>query len=131
MEEEELEQKRNRFEFENVPEEEPSEVSSQDLSHIQEPVELYDFNALPVHACAYCGIHAPDGVVRCCVKDCNRWFCNGKGLNEYGSHIVLHMVRSKHKEIQLHHESPFRDLPLECYNCTNKNAFLLGFVSAK
>ena len=41
------------------------------------------------------------------------------------------MVKSKHKEIMLHPDSPLKDTPLECYNCSSKNLFLLGFVSAK
>jgi len=52
-------------------------------------------------------------------------------MSEYGSHILLHMVKAKHKEVALHPESPFKDIPLECYNCSTKNIFLLGFVSAK
>ena len=62
-------------------------------------LEPYDFNNLPPHACAYCGIHDVQAVVKCLHQDCQKWFCNGKGLNEYGSHIVLHLVKSKHKEI--------------------------------
>lgn len=52
-------------------------------------------------------------------------------MNEYGSHILLHLVKSKHKEIVLHPESPLKDTALECYNCSGKNLFLLGFVAAK
>jgi regulator of nonsense transcripts 1 len=44
---------------------------------------------------------------------------------------MLHMVKSRHKEIQLHPESPLKDTIIECYNCSSKNIFLLGFVSAK
>jgi regulator of nonsense transcripts 1 len=44
-------------------------------------VEPYDFNNLPAHACAYCGIHDPESVVKCGAKDCNKWFCNGKGMS--------------------------------------------------
>ena len=28
-------------------------------------VQLYDFDNLPPHACAYCGIHDPQAVVKC------------------------------------------------------------------
>ena len=28
-------------------------------------VEPYDFDNLPPHACAYCGIHDPHAVVKC------------------------------------------------------------------
>ena len=65
------------------------------------------------------------------VEDCNKWFCNGKGVSEYGSHILLHMVKAKHKEICLHPDSTLKDTMLECYKCASKNLFLLGFVSAK
>ena len=108
-------------------------MSSVDQQYLQtqEVVEPYDFNTLPSHACAYCGVHSPESVVKCNTKDCLKWFCNGKGLNEYGSHIILHMVRSKHKEMQLHPDSLYKDIPIECYNCSSKNVFLLGFVSAK
>ena len=60
-------------------------------------LEPYDFKNLPPHACAYCGVHDPSSVVKCVPS--GKWFCNGKGINEYGSHIILHLVKSKHKEI--------------------------------
>ena len=44
-------------------------------------VEPYDFDKLPAHACAYCGIHEPECVVKCGAKDCNKWFCNAKDLS--------------------------------------------------
>lgn len=77
-----------------------SEVSSSvgsvdDLGSItDEQVEPYDFDKLPAHACAYCGIHDPCKVAKCMHPDCGKWFCNGKGLNEYGSHIVVHLVKA-------------------------------------
>lgn len=61
---------------------------------------------------------------------CEKWFCNGRG-NTTSSHIVHHLVRARHKEIQLHPESALGDTVLECYNCGNKNVFLLGFIPAK
>ena len=70
-------------------------------------------------------------MVKCGAKDCNKWFCNGKGLSQYGSHIILHMVKARHKEIALHPESPLKDTVIECYQCSSRNIFLLGFVSAK
>jgi regulator of nonsense transcripts 1 len=70
-------------------------------------------------------------VVKCGAKDCNKWFCNGKGLSQYGSHILLHLVKSRHKDISLHPESTLKDTVIECYNCSSRNIFLLGFVSAK
>lgn len=83
---------------------------------------------LPEHACAYCGIHDP----ACVVKDKvdNRWYCNGRGKLP-GSHIITHLVRSRHKEVSLHKDSPLGDTVLECYNCCTTNVFLLGFVPAQ
>ncbi|KAG8417300.1 ATP-dependent RNA helicase [Metarhizium acridum] len=83
---------------------------------------------LPPHACAYCGIHSPACVVKCLT--CNKWFCSAKG-NGTSTHIVNHLVRARHKEVQLHPESTLGDTVLECYNCGTKNAFLLGFIPAK
>ena len=73
------------------------EVGSDGLT---KPVIPYDFDNLPPHACAYCGIHDPNCVVKC--VSTGKWFCNGKGVNEYGSHIILHLVKSKNKQIELH-----------------------------
>ncbi|CAK7269654.1 ATP-dependent RNA helicase [Sporothrix epigloea] len=83
---------------------------------------------LPAHACAYCGIHSPASVVKCLA--CNKWFCNARG-NTTSSHIVNHLVRSRHKEVQLHPESSLGDTVLECYNCGTRNVFVLGFIPAK
>jgi regulator of nonsense transcripts 1 len=52
-------------------------------------------------------------------------------MNEYGSHALLHLVKARHKEISLHPEAPLKDTAIECYHCSSKNVFLLGFVSAK
>eukprot|EP01116_Phalansterium_solitarium_P018155 TRINITY_DN470_c1_g1_i1.p1 TRINITY_DN470_c1_g1~~TRINITY_DN470_c1_g1_i1.p1 ORF type:complete len:1056 (-),score=297.03 TRINITY_DN470_c1_g1_i1:420-3587(-) len=90
----------------------------------QPPIEL------PDHACSYCGIHNPSCVVRCMFPSCRKWFCNGRG-NTSGSHIIHHLVRSKHKEICLHADSPLGETMLECYNCGCRNVFLLGFIPAK
>ncbi|CCC10804.1 hypothetical protein SMACR_07821 [Sordaria macrospora] len=83
---------------------------------------------LPPHACAYCGIHSPSSVVKCLA--CNKWFCSAKGSG-FSSHIVNHLVRARHKEVQLHPESSLGDTVLECYNCGTKNVFILGFIPAK
>ncbi|KAJ5511802.1 hypothetical protein N7453_003905 [Penicillium expansum] len=83
---------------------------------------------LPAHACAYCGIHNPSSVVKC--LSCNKWFCSARG-NTSSSHIVNHLVRARHKEVQLHPGSSLGDTILECYNCGTKNVFLLGFIPAK
>ncbi|GMJ12456.1 UP-FRAMESHIFT1, LOW-LEVEL BETA-AMYLASE 1 [Hibiscus trionum] len=82
------------------------------------------------HACRYCGVSNPACVVRCNVPSCRKWFCNSRG-NTSGSHIVNHLVRSKHKEVCLHKDSPLGETILECYNCGCRNVFLLGFISAK
>jgi len=78
--------------------------------------------------CQYCGIHNPNSLVKCLT--CGKWFCNSRG-NTSGSHIVSHLVRSKHKEVGLHPDSPLGEITLECYNCGCKNIFLLGFIPAK
>jgi regulator of nonsense transcripts 1 len=52
-------------------------------------------------------------------------------MSQYGSHIILHLVKARHKEITLHPESQLKDTIIECYNCSSRNIFLLGFVSAK
>lgn len=107
-----------------------------------EKLEPYNFDDLPKHHCTYCGIYDPKTVVQCLSKNCNKWFCNGKGHplpkhgngpdhSQYGSHIVWHMVKSNHKEVQVHEDSPLKDSPLECYVCASKNMFLLGYISAK
>lgn len=61
---------------------------------------------------------------------CSKWFCSARG-NTSSSHIVNHLVRARHKEVQLHPASSLGDTILECYNCGTKNVFLLGFIPAK
>lgn len=87
-----------------------------------------DETELPAHACAYCGIHNPSSVVKCLA--CSKWFCCARG-NLSSSHIINHLVRARHKEVQLHPSSPLGDTTLECYNCGTKNVFSLGFIPAK
>ncbi|KEZ38767.1 Regulator of nonsense transcripts 1-like protein [Scedosporium apiospermum] len=87
-----------------------------------------DEHSLPEHACAYCGIHSPASVVKCLT--CNKWFCSARGSGA-ASHIINHLVRARHKEVQLHPDSALGDTTLECYNCGTKNVFLLGFIPAK
>lgn len=78
--------------------------------------------------CLYCGINAVDSIIKC--NTCNKWFCNSKfSLN--GSHIVIHLIISRHHQVSLHKDSDLGETTLECYNCGNKNVFILGFVSAK
>ncbi|GJD08813.1 Regulator of nonsense transcripts 1 [Galdieria sulphuraria] len=83
---------------------------------------------LPRYACSYCGIHDP----ACMVKDVRdgKWFCNAR-LGTPGSHIIMHLVRTRHKEVCLHEENPLGETVLECYNCGTRNVFLLGFVPAQ
>lgn len=83
---------------------------------------------IPEHACAYCSHHNPLSVAKC--STCQKWFCNAK-VPGSGSHIVQHLVRSKHKEVSLHPESPVGDSVLECYNCGCRNIFILGYISAE
>ena len=83
-------------------------------------------NDAPRHS--YCGIHNASSVVKCLL--CNKWFCSARG-NTSSSHIVNHLVRARHKEVQLHPSSPLGETVLECYNCATKNVFLLGFIPAK
>lgn len=84
--------------------------------------------ALPSHACKYCGIHEASTVVMCNV--CKKWFCNGRGSTS-GSHIVNHLVRTKHREVTLHGDGPLGETVLECYSCGVRNVFVLGFIPAK
>lgn len=83
---------------------------------------------LPPHACAYCGIHSPASVVKCLA--CNKWFCSGRG-GANSAHIVNHLVRARHKEVQLHPQSAMGETIPECYNCATRNIFMLGFIPAK
>ncbi|KAN0038873.1 hypothetical protein ACTA71_001065 [Dictyostelium dimigraforme] len=95
--------------------------------NFEEPQEEIE---LPAHACAYCATHELSTVVKCMHPSCGKWFCNGKGKTK-SSHIITHLVKSKHKEVALHPESSFGDTTLECFNCGCKNIFLLGFITAK
>lgn len=83
-------------------------------------------------SCAYCDVNSPQSLVQCLI--CEKWFCNGTGKpdsHSRGSHIITHLVLSKHNRVALHPDSPLGDSPLECYNCGSQNIFVLGFVSAK
>ncbi|CAG0894471.1 unnamed protein product [Darwinula stevensoni] len=99
-----------------------------DLQFEDEDEETYYTKDLPEHACKYCGIHDPSCVVLCNV--CRKWFCNGRG-NTSGSHIINHLVRAKHKEVTLHKDGPLGETVLECYSCSSRNVFVLGFIPAK
>lgn len=101
---------------------------SSDSDELNAALEGIDQEKLPEHACKYCCACDESSVVRCVT--CNKWFCNGRGSTS-GAHIVQHLVKSKHKEVSLHPNSPLGDTVLECYNCGCKNVFLLGFIPAK
>ncbi|GFH33698.1 uncharacterized protein HaLaN_33106, partial [Haematococcus lacustris] len=49
-----------------------------------------------------------------------KWFCNGRSTSA-GSCIIVHLVKSKHKEVQLHKDSPLGDAVLECYASGSRN----------
>ncbi|SCM24297.1 regulator of nonsense transcripts, putative [Plasmodium chabaudi chabaudi] len=85
----------------------------------------FEEDELKYYRCRYCEIDSIDSVVQC--NTCERWFCNGS-YGTCGSHIVTHLVRSKHKEIKLHKNSLLGETILECYNCGCRNVFLLGFL---
>ena len=40
-------------------------------------------------------------------------------------------MRSKNKEICLHPDSNLGETVVECYNCNNRNLFMMGFIPAK
>jgi regulator of nonsense transcripts 1 len=84
----------------------------------------------PYYACYYCGVSEPSCVVKCNVSSCQKWFCNSL-CSTSGSHIINHLVRSKHKEVSLHMDSLLGETILECYTCGSRNVFLLGFIPAK
>jgi regulator of nonsense transcripts 1 len=84
--------------------------------------DLTNARDLPEYACKYCGIHSASSVVKC--NQCKKWFCNSSNHSS-GSHIINHLVRSKHKEVVLHPDGLLGETLLECYNCGNRNVFLL------
>lgn len=108
--------------FSDVSEEEDDE----DDDHLF-TLDHYDEENLPEYACRYCGIHDPACVAHC--VETKKWFCNAC-VGSGGSHLVHHLVRSRSHQVQLHPESPLGETVLECYNCTSKNVFVLGFVPA-
>jgi len=123
----------------------------------QEKGGVYVEESLPAHACAYCGVHATASVIKCVAT--GKWFCNGgtgstgndtvvgegggegaaggddslpaPSQSRSGSHIIQHLVRSRHKEVATHADSFLGETVLECYNCASRNVFLLGFIPSK
>lgn len=110
----------------------PAGTVEMDFKETFDEDPLHDEDAikeLPAHACSYCGIHNPACVVRC-IKSA-KWFCNSSSNKFSGSCIINHLVRSKNKEVALHRDSPLGETVLECYNCGERNVFMLGFIPAK
>ncbi|WPK25223.1 hypothetical protein PUMCH_002529 [Australozyma saopauloensis] len=106
------------------------ELALEHSVHADHYVEIPSDSLAPAHteSCAYCGLESSQSVVKC--GNCHKWFCNGKG--KLGtSHIVIHMIQSKHNSVMLQESSPLGAETLECYNCEVKNVFTLGFVAAK
>mmetsp|Transcript_33782 Transcript_33782/g.93340 ORF Transcript_33782/g.93340 Transcript_33782/m.93340 type:complete len:1076 (-) Transcript_33782:467-3694(-) len=107
-----------------------AELKFDDLDDMAEDFEnTFDPKNLPEWACRYCGIHDPASVMKC--RGDSKWFCNSRLPGLPSSCIILHLVRAKQKEVQLHPESPLGEIVLECYNCGQRNVFLLGFIAAK
>jgi regulator of nonsense transcripts 1 len=121
--ERDLEKQKEKEKDEEDEEDDENEEEEDDDSY-------YNLDALPEHACSYCGINSAACVVRCNVSGCKKWFCNSRGQTS-GAHIVNHLVRAKHKEVCLHAESPLGETILECWNCGSRNVFLLGFIPAR
>lgn len=65
-------------------------------------------------------------MVQC--SECQRWFCNNKAQSNMGSHIIIHLVMARHREVTLHPDSAHGQSQLECYLCSDKNIFQLGFI---
>ncbi len=97
-------------------------VDSARLSSARRPGDL-PFNLHCDHR--YCGCHDPASVVKCITT--GKWFCNGR-IGASGSCAIVHLVKSKLKEVQLHKGSPLGDAVLECYASGTRNVFTLGFV---
>lgn len=102
----------------------------QELMDQPEPVTgpSSSYAELSETACNYCGIDSNECMVKC--NTCDKWFCNSKS-EATSSHIVTHMVLSRHTSVSLHEDSGLGDTTLECYNCGKQNVFNLGFISAK
>lgn len=138
QEEEEEEVDENPSDFSNEDEEEDDDDEGDDEDSQDEDLEsltddeddnwnatmldAYDEENLPDHSCRYCGIHDTACVAKC--VETNKWFCNSH------AHLVHHLIKSRSHQLQLHPDSPLGDAVLECYNCANKNVFVLGFVPA-
>jgi len=81
--------------------------------------------------CSYCRNEEVQSLVKCSTFGCDKWFCNGGFLDGGGSHAVLHLRKSKHKQIELNSKNPFYNTPIKCSVCDNDNIFILGFANDK
>ena len=119
---EEIEQK----EESNIEEEKEHTIPTQKENNSDEEDENVNHNNLH---CAYCGLSSEAHLAQC--LECKKWFCNGKLDNFSPSHIIFHLTKSKHKEVYLSPSSQVGEITLQCYNCSCKNIFLLGFLESK
>lgn len=78
--------------------------------------------------CAYCLCDIRECLVR--DKATGRWFCNGHGKSMH-SHIIHHLVKSRHMEIELPPENQYSQIPMSCYLCHSTNIFRLSFVQSE
>ena len=120
-----------------IPEEENNDNNNQEevINKIEkennsdEEEENENKNRNSNFSCAYCGLSSETHLAQC--LECKKWFCNGK-LDAYSpSHIIFHLTKSKHKEVYLNESSQVGEITLQCYNCSCKNIFLLGFLESK
>ncbi|KAH9599232.1 DNA2/NAM7 helicase [Trypanosoma melophagium] len=79
-------------------------------------------------SCAYCGENDPSSIAMC--TTCSRWFCNS-AYGTSGSHVIMHLAKSKHQSLQLHSKNMLGDDTLKCYVCHSENIFSLGFMPSK
>ncbi len=75
--------------------------------------------------CAYCQNTDHKCLGQC--MECKQYFCNTV-LSEIGSHLVVHLVRAKHRQVRLHKDSSLGHLVFECLFCRKRNVFTLGFA---
>ena len=87
--------------------------------------ESVSLNNLHKSTCTYCLNSNPKTLSQC--YECKQYFCNSV-MPEFGSHLIIHLVRAKHKTIKLHKESALGDIILECFFCGRRNIFALGFA---
>lgn len=113
------------------PDEGPAmeESKAGDADGAAEELPPFEPGEVPEHACRYCLINDAACVVKC--VDSGKWFCNCSLGMASGSHIVHHLVRSKSNTVCLHKDSPLGATVLECYNCAQRNVFVLGFIPSK